>query len=122
MQISGQSMAVSLAAVRRANRPLLLVATLPLLLAFAVAAAGWIYDQLSYPDLANRRIGAMTQRQAIEKATKLCAQITGGPAEAFNFVGYGSAAQSGMLPRYNECRYAHCMQPRCGIKAFIIFH
>jgi len=102
MQISDQSMAVSLAAVRRTNHPILLVTLLPLLLAFAVAAAGWIYDQLSDHYLANRRIGAMTQRQAIAKATKLCAQITSGPAEAFNFVGYGSAVQPGMLPRYNE--------------------
>jgi hypothetical protein len=110
MQLIGQSAAVSITAVRRANRVVLLIACLPLLIAVAVAAAGRICVRLSHASLDDQRVGAMTRRQAVERANGLCAHIYGSPADEVAAFGYENGGQPGEFPRHNEwqvlCRTA----------------
>jgi hypothetical protein len=111
MQLTDQSVSISITAVRRANRALLFVACLPLLIAVAVAAVGRISDRVSQHALDAQRIGAMTRRQALLRAEGLCRLISpDSPAEAVSAFGYSNGRQPGVFPRHDEwqvyCRSA----------------
>jgi hypothetical protein len=101
MELTTQTAA---AAARRSNRPVLLLAGLPLLLAFAAAAAGFTYHRISNQLASGTRVGAMTQAQAVAVAQALCARVLpdGARAEVVEAVALTNGAPPGTYPRCNE--------------------
>jgi hypothetical protein len=95
MQLPSQSSSVSvlsLAAARRRNRSLLLVTSLPLLVACIIAAGIRIMGSLTHARRAVARPGAANETQAAALAMALCGRITGAPAEVLEATYYSNGA------------------------------
>src|SRR5690348_2043223 len=98
-----QLSAVSVAANRRRNRTILLIACLPLLTAFTVVISLRAVEHLSHV-LAlrdDRRLGHLKQSQAVAIATTLCTRIAGAPAEALDAAGYATYTKAGAVRQGN---------------------
>src|ERR1041385_2232242 len=85
-----RSSEVSVAAIRRSNRTLLLSPCLPLIAAFTVTIGirGVEYLSRVLALRADRRLGNLNQSEAVAVATTLCTRITGAPADVLDATSY----------------------------------
>jgi hypothetical protein len=114
MQLKSQILTAPVAAgARRANRAILLVACLPLFIAFAAAGAGRVYEHVAGRIGDGRRVGAMTRRQAVASVMALCARLAPGVTivEPLEVSGYDFTAAGRRAVHYSEwhiqCRTAN---------------
>jgi len=109
MQLPGQSTAVSVAIVRRTHRRLPILC-LPILIVLVVAVVGHIYLRITNR-FRERRVGAMSERQVIERAEALCSRLAGAQATVLSTRGSAAGiqpAREGHIPHGAEW-YVQCL-------------